>query len=102
MTIEVSIALITSIASIIVAITTSIINTKVLAKRNEDIEKLKFDLERKKINYQIPETHTIKRLAALDKHISAIQGIKDLLLTFCEGPENSLLASIGFRQYKEA
>lgn len=102
------IALITSFASIIVAVISLIsnrINSKSLVDTNKALEELKFGFERKKARFKLVDSALESQYLQLAAQISNIQGFKDHLLFIENSTKNSLdteTALAGIKEKKEA
>lgn len=102
------IALITSFASIIVAVISLIsnkINSKSLIETNKALEELKFGFERKKSRFQLVDKALENQYSQLAAQISHIQSFKDHLLFIESSVKDSLdteTALTGIKEKMEA
>lgn len=89
------IAIVSSITSIVAVIATTVQNKKINKQTIENsrfIESLKFDIEKKKLLFQIFDTNIKRRLEALANLIESIQKCKDVI-SHIENSENSIYDS---------
>lgn len=90
---KVLISVISSITAIIAALV-AIINTRLSLKQtgrnNENLELLKYEIEKKKTFSKLSEAHILQRLNAMDNHIKRLQEFKDNLIIIIESIDDSL------------
>lgn len=89
------IAIVSSITSIVAIVVTAVQNKKINNQTIENskfIESLKFDIEKKRLLFQIFDANIKRRLEALAKLIESIQKCKDVI-SHIENSENSIYDS---------
>lgn len=85
---------ITSITSIVVAVISLYSNWR----NNSKLEFLKFEIEKKKSNFQIVDEDFKKRFASIGQYISQIQKVKDFITFLQNTSTNSLRTGVASKE----